>query len=139
MLRQKSSGLFRLVVSSARLNGAQPELLLPLVQTAFRSHGGPGSGSSPSDEGPQTDAFTEKLQEKGMKELESLTFKTQDDDDWVDVWPACLHAFQVGPCAKDVPESGFSLCRSRITKRERLVAQWDQEMEQSPLDMVCLR
>jgi hypothetical protein len=91
MFRQKTVELCRLV-SSARWDRAQPVLCAhgQYVQQAFHG-GGPSSGSH-SDAGPQTDAFTEKLQEKGRKELESLTTRAQDDeDDWVDVWPHSLH------------------------------------------------
>lgn len=105
MLRQKPAELFRLLVgSSAHLDRA---LFAPSVQQAFHG-GGPSSGTdaSPSEAGPKTDAFTEKLQEKGRKELESLTSKPQDeDDDWVDVWPVCKHVLPSGPYAKSVSES----------------------------------
>ena len=90
MFRQRPLQLFtQELAASLRLDRAQSALFVPAVQQAFHG-GGPNAGASPSDaSGPQTDAFTEKLQEKGRKELESLTSKPQDDDDdWVDVWPA---------------------------------------------------
>lgn len=87
MLRQKPLQLFRSAIESFfNLDRAQPPVFVAAVQQAFHG-GGPSPGSSPSDtSGPHTDAFTEKLQEKGRKELASLTSKPQEDeDDWVDV------------------------------------------------------
>lgn len=87
MLRQKPLQLFRSVIESPlSLDRAQPPVFVAAVQQACHG-GGPSPGSSRSDtSGPHTDAFTEKLQEKGRKELESLTPKSQEDeDDWVDV------------------------------------------------------
>lgn len=87
MLRQRVFDIFRLSTTSAsRLDRFQPVLASQVVQQAFHGGGPKPSGSSPTDSGPQTDAFTEKLQEKGVKELEALTSKPEDDaDDWVDV------------------------------------------------------
>lgn len=88
MFRQKTPELYRLVESYARLDRAQP-VLFTAVQHASQG-GAPSSGSAAADAGPQTDSFTEKLQSKVSRELESLTSKAQDDDDdWVDVSPAC--------------------------------------------------
>lgn len=66
--------------------------LLRFVSAKSASHGGAVPNSSPQQGATALDPYSEKLQDKGTKELEQLTGQHDaQDDDWVDVRTATLN------------------------------------------------
>lgn len=73
----------------SRAHGFKSLLLGPgacLLRFVRQSNGGAASNAAPQQGAPALDPYSEKLQEKGTKELEQLTGQHDaTDDDWVDV------------------------------------------------------